>query len=84
MPASKDFQLYFIALIPPEPFFSEVLGLKNEVKDRFNSKAALNSPPHVTLHMPFRFKERNDQFHAISILSKEAVISSDSEWTWGI
>jgi len=46
--------LYFLALIPPEPISSEINRLKEEVARKYNSKAALRSPPHITLYMPFR------------------------------
>ena len=49
--------LYFIAIIPPPPIFGEALGLKNHFKEKYQSKASLNSPPHITLHMPFQWKE---------------------------
>lgn len=52
--------LYFIAIIPPEPIYGEALAYKHHFKDRFNSKAALNSPPHITLHMPFAWKESKE------------------------
>lgn len=53
----KNFeQLYFIAIIPPEPVYTEAWQLKHHFKDRYNSKASLNSPPHITLHMPFKWK----------------------------
>ena len=59
MPEKK---LFFIALIPPEPIKSEVIAFKKEVEENFNSKAALRSPPHITLHMPFQWREdREDQ-----------------------
>lgn len=60
--------LYFIAIVPPEPIYGEALALKNQFKDQYNSKAALNSPPHITLHMPFKWKE-----------SKEAELASSLE-----
>lgn len=47
---------YFIAIIPPEPVYSQAAQLKQYFKDHYNSKASLNSPPHITLHMPFRWK----------------------------
>jgi 2'-5' RNA ligase len=54
----KNFEsLYFIAIVPPEPVYGEALALKNHFKDQYHSKAALNSPPHITLHMPFAWKE---------------------------
>lgn len=52
--------LYFIAIIPPEPVYGEALALKHHVSDRYASKAALNSPPHITLHMPFKWKESRE------------------------
>ncbi|MBD2019748.1 2'-5' RNA ligase family protein [Leptolyngbya sp. FACHB-36] len=46
---------FFIALLPPQ----EIQDYANEVKqifvDRFNSRAALKSPPHVTLQPPFEW-----------------------------
>jgi 2'-5' RNA ligase len=58
MPATRDdkSQLYFIAFIPPAPVFEDALKLKQYFKEKYNSKAALNSPPHITLHMPFRWR----------------------------
>jgi len=50
-------RLYFIAIIPPSPIYDEALELKYYFKSKYNSKASLNSPPHVTLHMPFQWKE---------------------------
>lgn len=48
--------LFFIAIVPPQAIQTEVTRLKEEVRDRYGSKHALNSPPHITLHMPFRWK----------------------------
>src|SRR5262245_8445063 len=47
---------YFIALIPPSPVYDEALALKNLFNENFQTKAALKSPPHITLHMPFEWK----------------------------
>ena len=55
-----NLKLYFIAIVPEEPVFSEIKVFKTEFKDRFNSKAALRSPPHITLHMPFKWKEEKE------------------------
>ena len=52
---------YFIAIIPPSPVFEEALQLKVHFRDAYKSKASLNSPPHVTLHMPFRWKEKKEE-----------------------
>jgi 2'-5' RNA ligase len=53
-------QLYFIAIIPPSPVLEEAGELKTYFKDRYNSQASLNSPPHITLHMPFQWKEEKE------------------------
>lgn len=49
--------LYFVAIIPPEPIASEVNELKQEMAERFNSKRALKSPPHITLFPPYKGDE---------------------------
>jgi 2'-5' RNA ligase len=51
---------YFIAIVPPPPIFDEALELKKYFKEQYNSKASLNSPPHITLHMPFKWKEEKE------------------------
>jgi 2'-5' RNA ligase len=51
---------YFIAIVPPSPLYDDALRLKNYFRAQYNSKASLNSPPHVTLHMPFRWKEEKE------------------------
>jgi 2'-5' RNA ligase len=59
--ARKKPKQYFLAVIPPSPVYEEALQLKNYFKERYNSKASLNSPPHITLHMPFQWKEEKEQ-----------------------
>jgi 2'-5' RNA ligase len=56
----SGFNQYFIAIVPPSPIYEEALKWKNYFKDRYNSKAALNSPPHITLHMPFEWKTEKE------------------------
>ncbi|HET9053585.1 MAG TPA: 2'-5' RNA ligase family protein [Cyclobacteriaceae bacterium] len=51
---------YFLAIVPPEPVYGEAQALKQHFKDRYNSKAALNSPPHITLHMPFTWRTHRE------------------------
>ena len=48
--------LYFVAIIPREPLKSRVTEIKTDLQAKFNTKAALKSPPHITMHMPFRWK----------------------------
>ena len=54
---TSDLPLYFIAIIPPPSVAEELMLLKYEMRDLFGSKASLNSPPHITLHMPFKYKD---------------------------
>lgn len=51
---------YFLALVPPSPLFEECIALKEYVHSQYKSKAALRSPPHITLHMPFLWKTQNE------------------------
>lgn len=52
---SKVYNEYFIAIVPPDPALQEAQKLKEYFREHYNSKASLNSPPHITLHMPFRW-----------------------------
>lgn len=56
----KNQKLYFVALIPPKQIYERTMKLKEEVAEKFDSRAALKSPPHITLHMPFGFKEEKE------------------------
>lgn len=49
--------IYFIAIIPPEPFRQEAWELKEYMRDKYRSKASLNSPPHITLYPPFKLEK---------------------------
>ncbi|MGK7884285.1 MAG: 2'-5' RNA ligase family protein [Crocosphaera sp.] len=46
---------FFIALIPPKYIQEEATKIKEHFRDLYNSKAALKSPPHVTLQPPFEW-----------------------------
>lgn len=74
MPERSEEKLkqYFIALIPPAPIYGESVQLKSYFKEKYNSKASLNSPPHITLHMPFRWKEKKEEelVHKLQRLTK--------------
>ena len=63
----ENLNLYFIAVVPGEPVFTEVMDLKTEIRDRFNSNAALRSPPHITLHMPFQWQEEKEELLITSL-----------------
>lgn len=61
MKNDSNLQRYFLAIIPPEPVYSEAQQFKNIFKVTYNSRAALNSPPHITLHMPFLWKAKKEK-----------------------
>lgn len=50
--------LYFIAVLPPDKIQEEITGFKHEITEKYESKHALRSPPHITLHMPFKWKNK--------------------------
>lgn len=54
-------KLYFVAVVPPEPQRTQLTGLKEYFREKYHSSKALNSPPHITLHMPFKWKEQKEQ-----------------------
>lgn len=51
---------YFLAIIPPVNISERVLEIKTHFRDHYNCKAPLRSPAHITLHMPFTFKEKKE------------------------
>lgn len=53
-------KLYFVAIVPPSPIYEEAFEQKVYFKTKYNSKASLNSPPHITLHMPFKWVEKHE------------------------
>lgn len=57
---TKADKLYFVAIVPPSPIYEEAFEQKVYFKTKYNSKASLNSPPHITLHMPFKWKESEE------------------------
>jgi 2'-5' RNA ligase len=46
---------FFVALLPPQPLQDAITALKQDVWRRFGSKAALKSPPHITIQPPFHW-----------------------------
>jgi 2'-5' RNA ligase len=61
MTVSSDTERYFIACVPPPPIFDQVTEFKEYFERHFQSKASLNSPPHITLHMPFEWKVKSNE-----------------------
>ncbi len=62
-PSNKS--LYFVALVPAPPLYDELMTIKEDFRQRYHSKAALRSPPHITLYMPFKWRpEREGRLRA--------------------
>ena len=53
-------QKYFIAIVPPEPLLSEIKEIKRSIFENYQTKGALMSPGHITLHLPFSFEETKE------------------------
>ena len=66
--------LYFIAIIPPEPIYGDAQSWKEYFAAQHQSKASLNSPPHITLHMPFKYKVQKEPLliKALSAVGKQS------------
>ncbi len=47
--------LFFIALLPPSDIQEYANQIKQYFADRYASRAALKSPPHITLQPPFKW-----------------------------
>lgn len=52
---------YFIAIVPSEPLLSEIQQIKLEIFEAYQTKGALRSPGHITLHMPFSFEQEKEE-----------------------
>lgn len=47
--------LFFVALLPPQPIQEYVTEIKHDIAERYDSRHALKSPPHITLQPPFKW-----------------------------
>ncbi|HEY9809693.1 MAG TPA: 2'-5' RNA ligase family protein [Halomicronema sp.] len=50
---------FFIALVPPPDICAYVNHIKQDFVVNYQSRRALNSPPHITLQPPFEWKSEN-------------------------
>ena len=55
--------IYFIAILPEQEIQDEITAFKQYAAEKFNTKRALTSPPHITLVAPFRLE--NDDLHKV-------------------
>ena len=51
---------YFIAIVIPEPAYSQIEAIKQQLMAEHGLKGALRSPSHITLHRPFEWKEEKE------------------------
>jgi 2'-5' RNA ligase len=58
---------YFLGVLPPEPLLSQCRELKQYFQEKYSSKASLNSPPHITLHMPFEWRDDRVDFLGLTL-----------------
>ena len=47
---------YLVAIVPPQKIAEEIRELKEFCREKYNTKGALNSPAHITMHMPFEWR----------------------------
>jgi len=52
---------YFIAILPPKDVMNEAESIKVDFANNYQSKGAKNAPAHITLHMPFLWKQEKEQ-----------------------
>lgn len=62
---SLDSSLFFVALVPPISIQQKVRAIQQDFAQRYQSRHALKSPPHITLQPPFKLA--TDQ---VSLLAK--------------
>ncbi|MFN7415010.1 MAG: 2'-5' RNA ligase family protein [Dolichospermum sp.] len=48
---------FFIALLPPQDIQEYANGIKNYFADKYASRSAQKSPPHITLQPPFEWSD---------------------------
>lgn len=56
----KSPALYFVAVVPDVPVCSQVEAFRQDLFQRFGTKVALKSPPHITLLPPFHFERSRE------------------------
>ena len=66
---AKDKKLFFIALLPPPDVQKYATEIKQHFANVYQSKAALKSPPHITLQPPF-FWDINNLITLEKVLQK--------------
>ncbi len=57
----KGMGKYFVGLLPPAPLEAQFKTVKQGFADHFQVKYTLQAPTHLTLKMPFRYKEAKEK-----------------------
>lgn len=72
---AQDAQMYFLAILPNDEILDELSELKKLFANKYSSKASLNSLPHITLHMPFKWRDKklSQLYAALSKISESTV-----------
>ncbi len=52
---------FLLAILPPPDVLADVLKIKEHFRDNYRSKGALNAPAHITLHMPFEWRQDREE-----------------------
>ena len=73
--------LYLVAVLPPEPVFSEIWALKQQVQQLTGSRNAVRLPPHLTLLPPLR---QPDEFEARCTAALTAFAATQGPFTVGL
>ncbi|WP_022823247.1 2'-5' RNA ligase family protein [Hymenobacter norwichensis] len=73
--------LYLLALLPPEPVFSETWALKQEVHRLTGSRNAVRLPPHITLIPPLH---QPDEFEARCTAALTGFVATQSAFEVGL
>lgn len=71
----KDHALFFFAIPLPDPIREEIQLISEEISEKYNTKKALNSEPHITIIPPFWYPKSK-------IDTLKNVISHVSKFTW--
>ncbi|MBI6116478.1 2'-5' RNA ligase family protein [Salegentibacter maritimus] len=53
--------LYFIAIMLPEEISMRIKSLKLEIAEKYEAKHALKLPAHITLQIPFKIPETEEE-----------------------
>ncbi len=74
-------ELYFIALIIPEPQIHSIEAIRTSISNQYDCHHALKSPPHITLHMPFRLEahRQSELTELLSTIPKPKVFDIQTE-----